>query len=163
MTSEDVLAVLERLEAAGVTVWLDGGWGVDALLGRRTRSHADLDLAAGVGDLERLRAALAPLGYEHAAEVEPGLPGRFVLRERNGRQVDVHPLRFDEEGNGVQDLGGGRTGTYPAAGLAGRGSIGCRTVRCLTPELHLAFHAGYEPVARHRRDVALLVARLAGR
>jgi hypothetical protein len=28
----------------GLVVWLDGGWGIDALLGRETRTHADLDL-----------------------------------------------------------------------------------------------------------------------
>ena len=32
MNAGDVLAVLEQLEAAGVPTWLDGGWGVDALL-----------------------------------------------------------------------------------------------------------------------------------
>lgn len=25
-------------------VWLDGGWGVDALLGRQTRPHDDMDI-----------------------------------------------------------------------------------------------------------------------
>src|SRR4051794_21469752 len=32
------------LEAAGVRCWLAGGWGVDALVGRQTRVHRDLDL-----------------------------------------------------------------------------------------------------------------------
>jgi lincosamide nucleotidyltransferase A/C/D/E len=35
MGEDDVLEVVGRLEAAGVEVWLDGGWGVDALLCRR--------------------------------------------------------------------------------------------------------------------------------
>jgi hypothetical protein len=34
MRDADVLmVVLDRLEAAGLVVWLDGGWGVDALAG----------------------------------------------------------------------------------------------------------------------------------
>ena len=45
MSSENVLAVVELLERAQITVWIDGGWGVDALLGSETRRHADLDLA----------------------------------------------------------------------------------------------------------------------
>jgi lincosamide nucleotidyltransferase A/C/D/E len=41
----DVLAVLDALAHAGCRAWVGGGWGVDALVGRPTRSHRDLDLA----------------------------------------------------------------------------------------------------------------------
>jgi lincosamide nucleotidyltransferase A/C/D/E len=44
MSAADVLDVTSRLEAAGISFWLDGGWGVDALVGRETRPHSDLDL-----------------------------------------------------------------------------------------------------------------------
>ena len=30
----------------------------------------------------------------------PGLPARLVLRDTYGRQIDFHPLAFDERGNG---------------------------------------------------------------
>src|SRR5262249_21713433 len=43
VTSEDFLAVVRTLEGAGVVYWLDGGGGVDALLGRQTRPHGDPD------------------------------------------------------------------------------------------------------------------------
>jgi lincosamide nucleotidyltransferase A/C/D/E len=39
------------LEEAKVTVWVDGGWGVDALLGEQTRPHKDLDIAIEEKDL----------------------------------------------------------------------------------------------------------------
>ncbi|MDH4308687.1 MAG: amino acid transporter [Acidimicrobiia bacterium] len=41
MESAAVLSVLDLLDEA----WVDGGWGVDALVGRQTRRHLDLDLA----------------------------------------------------------------------------------------------------------------------
>ncbi len=44
MQAQDVLEIVHRLEGAGVVVWLDGGWGVDALLGRQTRPHDDVDV-----------------------------------------------------------------------------------------------------------------------
>ena len=44
-SSNDVLATLALLGRAGVTAWVDGGWGVDALLGVISRVHSDLDLA----------------------------------------------------------------------------------------------------------------------
>jgi hypothetical protein len=43
MTAEDALAPYDLFRSQGITVWLDGGWGVDALLGRQTRPHSDLD------------------------------------------------------------------------------------------------------------------------
>ena len=33
MTAADVLQLLDRLDAAGVEWWIEGGWGTDALLG----------------------------------------------------------------------------------------------------------------------------------
>lgn len=159
MTAAEVVVVLDRLDAAGVGVWIDGGWGVDALLGRQTRAHTDLDLAVGRDELERAKAALAPLGFAFVPEEEPGLPARLVLRDRAGREIDFHPLVFDPEGNGLQELGGGEWGTYPAAGLRGRGRILDRHVRCITPELQLAFHSAYELTERERNDVTLLAER----
>jgi len=61
MSQDDVLEIVGRLEAAGVPVWLDGGWGVDALLGTEHRPHRDVVLR--LTDAERALAALAPLGF----------------------------------------------------------------------------------------------------
>jgi lincosamide nucleotidyltransferase A/C/D/E len=44
MTAADVVEILGWLRAASADVWLDGGWGVDALVGEQTREHKDLDL-----------------------------------------------------------------------------------------------------------------------
>src|SRR5215472_11808996 len=43
MRSRDVIEVLDALDAVGVPVVIEGGWGVDALLGSTTRDHSDLD------------------------------------------------------------------------------------------------------------------------
>jgi lincosamide nucleotidyltransferase A/C/D/E len=40
---------MSLLDQEGVRAWLDGGWAVDALLGRQTRLHSDLDLAVVAG------------------------------------------------------------------------------------------------------------------
>ncbi|MDQ0908982.1 hypothetical protein QFZ22_004967 [Streptomyces canus] len=44
MDADDVLHVLNLLRRAGTEVWIGGGWGIDALVGRQTRDHRDLDL-----------------------------------------------------------------------------------------------------------------------
>lgn len=158
MTAADVLEVLDALEDAGVRVWIDGGWGVDALLGRQTRDHVDVDLALDRERLPRAREALEGLGFHHAADARPGLPARFVMVDSRGRQVDLHPLRFDDAGDGWQQLtvAGDRWGRYPAPDLGSTGSIGRREVRCLSPELQVRFHLGYGWSEADEHDLRLL-------
>src|SRR5215218_3443423 len=42
MALTEVLTVLEALDTVGCQYWLEGGWGVDALVGQQTRPHRDL-------------------------------------------------------------------------------------------------------------------------
>ena len=35
-TAADVVALYTELESLGIKIWIDGGWGVDALLGKQT-------------------------------------------------------------------------------------------------------------------------------
>ena len=44
MSAQMVLWFVSLFERLGVRAWLDGGWGVDALIGEQTRVHADLDI-----------------------------------------------------------------------------------------------------------------------
>jgi len=45
MDAEAVVEVWTAFEAERLEGVLDGGWAVDALLGRQTRPHGDLDIA----------------------------------------------------------------------------------------------------------------------
>ena len=45
MSAEAVIEAMTVLRAAGITAWIGGGWGIDALVGEQTRVHRDLDLA----------------------------------------------------------------------------------------------------------------------
>ena len=85
MTASDVVAVFDRLDEAGIDAWLDGGWGVDALLGEQTRDHDDLDLVMRVIDVPSMRDALAADGFV----LDRGEPdSNFVLRDSGGREID---------------------------------------------------------------------------
>ena len=159
MVASDVLEVVGRLEQAGVRFWLEGGWGVDALLGRSTRPHADLDLAVVEADCDAAQRALEPLDLRHDPTVEPGRPARLVLRDAHGRQVDVHPIVLDARGNGWQRLPGGAWGLYAGDGLRGRGEIDGRPVRCITAELQLRHRLGYAWGETDRHDLRLLAER----
>jgi lincosamide nucleotidyltransferase A/C/D/E len=78
MAHAAVAAALDCLENHAITVWLDGGWGIDALVGEQTRKHDDLDLVVAEGALAAAQTALLVLGYRHDPTVEPGLPARMV-------------------------------------------------------------------------------------
>jgi len=158
MRSPDVIEVLDALDAVGVPVVIEGGWGVDALLGSETRDHSDLDVALERSLLPLAQVVLEKLGFDHAAAAEPGLPARFVMKDGRGRQVDLHPLVFDEAGNGLQQLtpAGDRWGRYPAPHLQSAGIIGGRTVACISAELQVEFHQGYERSDNDRHDLELL-------
>jgi lincosamide nucleotidyltransferase A/C/D/E len=154
MASEDVVAIVQLLERARCPVWIDGGWGVDALLGRQTRPHADLDLAIALANVPAAKDVLTGvLGYGIAQDE---MPTRLELRDSQDRRIDLHPLVFDARGNGRQQLQDGSWGSYSSSGLAGSGSIGGLNVRCLSPDLQLRFHQGYEPDEDDRHDVDLL-------
>jgi lincosamide nucleotidyltransferase A/C/D/E len=136
---------------------VDGGWGVDALLGEQTRPHEDVDLVVELVALPSVVAALGGLGFSVA---EDHSPVRLVLRAADGRQVDLHPVTFDGEGTGWQ-IGATADGSdcpYPAAGFA-RGRILDRTVACLGAELQVEHHRGYEQRERDRADMARLARR----
>jgi lincosamide nucleotidyltransferase A/C/D/E len=159
VTAADVIEVLDWLEAVGVHAWVDGGWGVDALVGDETRTHADLDLALDSDDLEAARRRLEEHGFQHDSSRRPGLPARLVMQDGRGREVDLHPLTFDAAGDGWQQLSasGMAWGRYPADDLRATGAIGGRPVRCLSPELQLRFRLGFEWSDRDVHDIRLLI------
>lgn len=159
LDASDVLVVLGQLDRAGVVVWLDGGWGVDALVGRQSRPHHDLDLVIARDDCPAAQAALAGLGFQPDLTAVPGWPARLVLVDASGRRVDLHPVVFDQQGHGWQEVGQGAWGAYPAEGLTGVGRVRGRQVRCLTPQLQVRHHLGYPMGATDRHDLGLLAER----
>jgi lincosamide nucleotidyltransferase A/C/D/E len=159
MAAEEVAAIVADLERAGVEVWVDGGWGVDALLGEQTRAHDDLDLVCALGDVPRLRELLAARGY---VMLGGGPPMSFELVDRDGRQVDVHPVTWQRNGDGLYVMRDGNTWPYPARGFAGSGMVAGRKLRCLTPEVQVITHTGYELDENDRHDLAALRDRFGG-
>ena len=157
MTPEALVDLLRLFETAGIEVWLDGGWAVDALLGAQTRPHKDLDIILRVADLPKLREILTNRGFEIRAG---GTESNFVLADRYGLEVDVHAIVFDRNGNGVYRMANGLDWIFPAAGFGGRGEVQGVRVRCLSPEVQVLCHAhGYVPTEKDLRDMELLQAR----
>ena len=156
MNSAQLIELLDCLDNAEVPIWLDGGWGVDALVGEQTRPHGDVDMVIARSDCSRAQSALATIELHHDPGAEPGFPTRLVMLAADGRGVDFHPILFDENGNGWQELPGGAWCFYPVEGLAGEGHVEGRAVRCITAELRRWHHVGYPLKETDRHDLGLL-------
>jgi lincosamide nucleotidyltransferase A/C/D/E len=154
MNESDAVEVIQLLEAAGVEVYVDGGWAVDALLGKETRPHADLDIAVPERDVPRLREVLSARAYRETARKD-SWECNFVLADEAGRAIDVHSYTLDETGANVHGI------AYQGRDLTGQGVIaGCR-VRCICVESLLRFHTGYAHDENDARDVEALCLRFA--
>jgi len=180
MRPQDAVLISNLLYDSDLRHWLMGGWGVDALLGKLSRIHGDLDLLvpkSEVADVERLlrshqwlsvaewktrrrKRVLDPATGELVRpDARPAPPTHVVsLVDKFGRRVDLHPLDIRSK-VAVETLADGQRYEYPESWLEGIGHILGQTVNCLTAEAQLTRHSGYAPRRipdEHRKDVAIL-------
>ena len=149
MTANDVIEIVRLFNQHGIDVIIDGGWSVDALLGKRTRPHEDLDVAVEHKDIGKIRALLEERGYKDVLR-DDTWECNFVLGDDKGRLVDIHSCTFDEEGNNIFGV------KYPLDSLKGTGVINGHSVRCIPPQWLVDFHAGYELDENDYHDVKAL-------
>lgn len=157
MSADDAARLCRLFDEAGLVVWIDGGWAVDALLGRQTRPHEDLDIAIQEVDLATLRLVLSKEGYRDI-ERDDTRDWNFVLGDDHGRSVDVHAVWFDPDGVPMYGPAGSAV-VYPA--LTGSGAIGGYPVRCTAAESLVAYRTGFKLRDRDYHDVAALCDRFA--
>src|SRR4030042_5643205 len=149
MTAKDVLELVTLFEKNQIEVILDGGWGVDALLGEQTRVHEDLDIAMPHQYVPLARALLAEKDYKEVPRPDTQ-DCNFVLGDECGHLVDFHTYTFDEHGTLVFGL------PYPPESLTGTGSVMGHPVRCITAEWMVQFHTGYPVDENDYQDVKAL-------
>ncbi len=147
MEAEDVVSLYELFQENGIETWIDGGWGIDALLGKQTRPHNDLDIAISHKDKPKVRKLLEERGYKDI-ERDDTSDWNFVLGDGE-RQIDIHTFVFDENDNNIWGT------AYPKESLTGTGSINGGPVKCIPPEWVVKFHAQakYTPKEKDIQDV----------
>lgn len=83
MSAEQMIKVLMTLRQANVTAWIDGRWGVDALLGEQMREHDDLGLVVdNAATASAIRGLLENEGFVIERDWPPTA---LALRHRDGR------------------------------------------------------------------------------
>ena len=168
VSAEEVIRINRCLAEHGIQTWLMGGWGIDALLGEQTRPHKDLDVVMLLDDVIRTNAILEGLGYTFAylwPENRPAIDRQgietataYVLQDTDGREIDIHAFVFDEQGNGIPAWADAVDFIFKIEDLAGKGVIAGFAVQCLTPEMQVRCHLGYEVPEKQRHDLARLQA-----
>ncbi len=88
--------VLDVLSAADVPAWLFGGWGLDARIGRITRSHGDVEFWVERCHSHRSKAALVAAGSTALSTQPPEEACEFVC---DG--VDFSTAYFDRRADGM--------------------------------------------------------------
>jgi lincosamide nucleotidyltransferase A/C/D/E len=155
MTASDVVELLSWLEQHGIEVWLNGGWGVDALLGHQTRDHEDLDITISAADRAAYTAGMEAAGFR-TYRVDNDF--NWVVTDASGRLVDVHLVDFSE--TLISETGERMYGPaglpFEVGSLEGRGTIADKPVRCETAEFQVRGHTGYTPDETDYRDVLAL-------
>jgi lincosamide nucleotidyltransferase A/C/D/E len=154
MRSDDVRRVLDRLAAEDIVAWVDGGWGIDALLEEQTRDHSDLDLVVDRAAVATIATGLLAEGFE---VVRDWLPTAIAFGHPDGRAIDLHPVELTPDGGGDQtQLDGVTRFHYPAPTF---GRIGGRLVACCSVETQIRSHLGYDPDEDDFADMGALAAR----
>lgn len=155
MPPETARRLIAALQAHEVAVCVGGGWAVDALVGKQTRQHADLDIWVNADDTERLFAAFAEQGVDRIYPWPGDRPWNFVLHDGRSRRVDLH--FYESLGEGRLRYGSvAAPFAFTDHDLSGDGEIGGLPVRCERPEFALANHTGYELRDIDRHDVGVL-------
>jgi Aminoglycoside-2''-adenylyltransferase len=100
MTGRDAVELYKLFDQHGIPVWIDGGWGVDALLGHQTRKHDDLDIALRHSDVSALRKLLEGYGYRDMPSDGSWLCN-FVLGDDHDHRIDIRSFEIDVSGKNI--------------------------------------------------------------
>lgn len=153
ITEKDAIEIINEAEKHGIAVFLDGGWGVDALLEEQTREHNDIDLFMEKRHAETFVSLLKQKGFNEVPE-EYTTPAHTIWQDARNRIVDLH--LYEPAGDDSFLFEGNR---YPADTFSAVGRIAGKEVRCIPPREQVLFHCGYESDANDLHDVKLLCER----
>lgn len=153
MKGRNVVKVVDDLTQAGLWLRIAGGWAVDAVYGKETRTHQDLDLLVELQRSDDVIERMQTLRYYLRSD---GRPSRFKMFRRRWGWVDFHPVLLGDTGAAVQMMPSETSREYPASALAGKGRIGDLAVPCLTADFQLDLRLRYPLRAHDVHDVGRL-------
>ena len=165
VSDADVVGIVRLLGDARVEATLLGGWACDALLGRQTREHGDVDLLVQEADSDRALMTLEREGFERIYTFDsPLLAARVVelTDHRTRRCASLHFADLDSrDPSGFQGLLRARLADagFATGELFEPGVVAGRQVTCLSAPAQLVLRILCPPSESRRRDLELLSSR----
>jgi lincosamide nucleotidyltransferase A/C/D/E len=150
LSKTDAIEIITIAEENEIDIWIDGGWGIDALLEEETRPHNDIDLFAEEVNSKKFIKILKEKGFTEVVESYT-TPFHTVWKDNKDRIIDLHIFRFNQEGYIIFE-----EETFPPKVFSGIGKIGDKKVKCIDAENQILFHLGYEHDNDDIHDVKLL-------
>jgi len=164
VTASRVLEICSALDRAGIRFCLAGGWGVDAIVGRQSRRHDDVDIA--IADFDRTApaacAVLKVVGFElkERHHQQTWMPDQWVLEDSLNAKIDLVSVDLDllersryACSSPVRDLGPARVSFDDCVVT---GTVADRELPCLSAAVQRLFHSGFVPRQVHLVDLAAL-------
>lgn len=137
---ENLMEVLNFLDGLKIKYWIDGGWGIDILLGKQNRVHRDIDVDFDGKFTDILLDALNVKGYTIITDWRPS---RIELYHPGLGYIDIHPLIISEDGSAKQ--AGLNDDWYDfKAEWFSSALFEERIIPCISAEAQKLFHSGYE-------------------
>ena len=152
VAEQDLLKILRLLDDSGIRYWVDGGWGVDILAGRRTRRHRDLDIDYDSRETTRLLSSLKDAGFVVETDMRPV---RMELHHQELGYLDIHPFELFPDGSARQADGQGGWFEF-TPDLFGSAVFAGRTIPCISLKGQRLFHTGYELRKKDIHDLDIL-------
>lgn len=149
---EDLMTVISIFEDLNIKYWIDGGWGVDILAGRQTRTHRDIDIDFDAQYTEKLLTVLKDYGYVVDTD---WAPVRIELYSEKLGYLDIHPFILNQDGTSKQaDLEGG---FYKfEADYFGNSNFNEKIIPCISAKGQKIFHSGYELREADKHDLEII-------
>ena len=85
----DACEILSWAYNNNIEIWLDGGWGVDALLGKETRQHNDIDLFVEEKNYNKFIEIIKNKGFNEIV-VEYTSEVHTIWSDNKLRIIDLH-------------------------------------------------------------------------
>ncbi|WP_050697177.1 nucleotidyltransferase domain-containing protein [Anaeromassilibacillus senegalensis] len=139
-SKENLFEIVELLGHLNIQYWIDGGWGVDLLLGKQSRIHRDVDVDYDSLHTKRLLNALKEKGYAITTDWSPT---RIELFHPALGYIDIHPLVICEDGSAKQAGLHGDWYEFQSEWFTSTVFEG-REIPCISAQAQKLFHSGYE-------------------
>ena len=137
---ESFLKIIDLMTNLKIHYWVEGGWGIDVLIGKQTRKHRDVDIDFDAAFEGLLIKELESLGYRITMDQRPS---RVELHHPIHGTIDIHPfiIAEDREMKQANPEGGWfelQTDWFTDSVFEGR------TIPCVSVAGQRLFHDGYD-------------------